>query len=171
MAVHRVRVKVFGARHDRVGILHSSVHARRARVVGELVSESHEHIFRVVEHMRTSGDLRGYELGKPVEVLVLRLLGRTRVNARRGTSRPGTAAGPGDSFRAGSHWISRTWSAVGSNLGRLGHNAALGVSSGFAGRQHERNPMTRSRIFSRAYLVQVASCSLLFELVKKWRSR
>jgi hypothetical protein len=97
----------------------------------ELVSESHQHVFGVVEQVLVGTDV-GHELRESVQVLVLGLLCRARVDARRRTPGSRTTTSPGDSFGSGSYWICSPWATVGSDLGSLGHDTALGVSSGFA---------------------------------------
>lgn len=80
VALHGVVWKVFGSRHPSVGVLHRLIQ-RCTVMVRKLMAKSHQHVLWVVEHMLSRSDLRWHKLWEPVEVLVLGLLGGTRVDA------------------------------------------------------------------------------------------
>ena len=81
MALHGMVWKVFSSRHPSVGVLHRLIQ-RCTVMVRKLMPKPHQHILWVVEHVLPRSDLRWHKLWKPVEVLVLCLLGGTRVDAR-----------------------------------------------------------------------------------------
>lgn len=82
MAMHRVRREVIRPRSDRVSLSHVVFHRGAIGLVRKLRAKSHDHVFRVVtKHGLTGTDLGWHELREGIEVLVLCLLSRTRVDA------------------------------------------------------------------------------------------
>lgn len=83
MPVHGVIWEVIGpGDYGMAGVLHRRVKGRAVGGMRELLAETHDNLLWVVAEHIVSG-LRRHKLGKPVDVLVLRLLGIGRMDTGR----------------------------------------------------------------------------------------
>jgi len=96
VSVHSVAGKLIWTGSNGMGVSHAMLQRRAIRLLSELMSKAHDHIFRVVSKKGLGlacADLRRQKLREPIDMLVLGLLGRARMDASSRSPGPGATTG------------------------------------------------------------------------------